>query len=86
MQSQTVVVVSVDSSTCDSIRNLLESVGLQTETFSSLRAFLSVGIGGASIDRWRGVNIKTLASQSIARYVRLSNAFSWFEFPTIATA
>ena len=49
MQSQTVVVVSVDSSTCDSIRNLLESVGLQTETFSSIA---SVFVGG----NWRRID------------------------------
>ncbi len=42
MKSHTVVVVSDDASTCDSIRDLLESAGLQVETFSSLRAYLPV--------------------------------------------
>lgn len=46
MTSQAVVVVSQDPAGCDSIRELLESAGLQAETFSSLRAFLNaVGPG-----------------------------------------
>jgi len=39
-QIQTLFIVSADSAVRDSVRNLAESAGLQTETFTTLQMFL----------------------------------------------